>query len=492
MSTGHPLLSLAMIARDEADNIGDAIASVQSVVGDVVVVLDERTRDNTREIAESYEGAGAIERVKVVDYTWQHHFGEARSESLRHCIGRWIIWLDCDERVEPEDLGNLVTACEAGEWLMMKSTAFVDPSYDGAQEDIQGFGIGSRQTRPRVWRNYVTARVDEAADPVLVGVEDIGEPDMATLSDGEPFLHFDGSTLLFDMRPRFRFRVHEGPALPGGDFELSHDDIDVRVHHAGSDNPFKQDYYYALMIIASRDDPQEAHYAIYLAGRIVREGHPAEALQVLDAADMRTISTQTQLQRYWITRGKILQGLGMLLIEVGTQTALQRAQRYMRMAIDIFGESHCAAGRLHAAVLLIDRGCHDAATQVLREAVTLTPEHLQLTALLGIAEAYLHQPKEMERRVGYCLMAIGQAEDPREAAKRAMELPALVPQPVALSDDDARIELARRKASLSVEGGNGNAAGPSVHDRALRQLEDRKGMTLDLDKLVADLEGGAR
>ena len=142
MNVEHPLLSLAMIARDEADVIGDAIASVQSVVGDVVVALDHRTRDKTKEICESFEGKGSIERVEVFDYEWNHHFGDARSASIRQCVGRYILWLDCDETVVEEDLPKLVEACESGEWFMMRTIGFIDPTYDGAQEDIQGFGLG--------------------------------------------------------------------------------------------------------------------------------------------------------------------------------------------------------------------------------------------------------------------------------------------------------------------------------------------------------------
>lgn len=505
MKTEHPLLSLAMIARDASDVIGDAIASVQSVVGDVVVVLDHRTRDNTREIAESYEGKGKIDRVKVVDYEWNHHFGDARSVSLAHCVGKWIIWLDCDERVVEVDLPNLVEACEAEKALMLRSLAIVDASYDGPQEDVQGFGIGSKQPRPRAYRNYVTAYEldedgqDDDVEPHFVPIEEVQQDTelIEYLEEGDRFCVEDDGQLRrmkFENRPRYRFRVHEGVTFPGGDFKVTHDHIDMRVHHVGSDNPFKSDYYYALQVIASRDDPQEAHYAIYLAGRICREGHPVEALMVLDAADMRTISTVIQLQRYWVVRGKCLHSMGLLLEGTGSAEGAKRATRYYRMAIDVFGEAGCAAGRLHAAVMMIDQGLIEVAVEVLREAVTIDPEHLQLKGMLAITETHLHNKKELTRRCSYYLGMIGQGHAPDDALKAAMGLEPLrddPDKPKPLSAEDAADELRRRRASVKADLGDTDANRPTVVDRALRGLNERQGLNLDLDKLVGGKRNGS-
>ncbi|MEW6726087.1 MAG: glycosyltransferase [Bacillota bacterium] len=84
-------LSLCMIARNEADNIGRAIRSVKDFV-DEIVVVDTGSTDNTPEVARSL---GA----KVVREQWRNDFSAARNASLEHATGDWIFYLDCDEEL---------------------------------------------------------------------------------------------------------------------------------------------------------------------------------------------------------------------------------------------------------------------------------------------------------------------------------------------------------------------------------------------------------
>jgi glycosyltransferase involved in cell wall biosynthesis len=86
-------LAIAIIARDEERHIGDALLSVAGLAGDVLVLLDERTRDRTAAIAQAH---GA----RVVVDSWRGFSGQ-RNRALALCDAQWVLFLDADERVTP-------------------------------------------------------------------------------------------------------------------------------------------------------------------------------------------------------------------------------------------------------------------------------------------------------------------------------------------------------------------------------------------------------
>lgn len=88
------LLSVALIARDEARHIGAALKSVAGLADEVLVLLDDRTRDQTGQIAQAH---GA----RVLSEPWRG-FPAQRNRALALCQGDWVLFLDADERVSPE------------------------------------------------------------------------------------------------------------------------------------------------------------------------------------------------------------------------------------------------------------------------------------------------------------------------------------------------------------------------------------------------------
>ncbi|MGB9500360.1 MAG: glycosyltransferase [Dissulfuribacterales bacterium] len=92
-------LSLCMIVKNEAKNIADCIRSVKPVV-DEIIVVDTGSVDDTREIA------GEL-GAKVFEFPWCDDFAAARNESIRHATGDYILWLDADDRISPEDRQGL-------------------------------------------------------------------------------------------------------------------------------------------------------------------------------------------------------------------------------------------------------------------------------------------------------------------------------------------------------------------------------------------------
>ncbi len=92
----YPLVSGCLIVKNEEQYLGECLKSLAGFV-DEIVVYDTGSDDSTIEIAESF---GA----KVVRGYWDDDFGAARNRSLAHCRGRWILWIDADERTLGDSL----------------------------------------------------------------------------------------------------------------------------------------------------------------------------------------------------------------------------------------------------------------------------------------------------------------------------------------------------------------------------------------------------
>ena len=97
----NPVISAAMIVKDEAENLEACLRSIQQVV-DEVVVLDTGSTDQTKEIARRL---GA----RVHEELWQNDFSLHRNHSIELCRGRWVFIIDGDEVLrESGDLRELL------------------------------------------------------------------------------------------------------------------------------------------------------------------------------------------------------------------------------------------------------------------------------------------------------------------------------------------------------------------------------------------------
>ena len=102
-----PLLSAALIVKDEEVLIERCLASLDGVV-DEIVVLDTGSRDATVAIARS---RGAT----VIEGDWHDDFSRARNECLSRCRGRWAVVVDADEVLRVADIGALRTMLRRAE-----------------------------------------------------------------------------------------------------------------------------------------------------------------------------------------------------------------------------------------------------------------------------------------------------------------------------------------------------------------------------------------
>ena len=97
------MLSVVVIAKNEADRIKDCLASVP--FADELLVLDSGSEDNTVEIARE---AGA----KVLELDWPGQVAQ-KNRGLEYATGDWVLSLDADERLSmqaAEELRNVLSS----------------------------------------------------------------------------------------------------------------------------------------------------------------------------------------------------------------------------------------------------------------------------------------------------------------------------------------------------------------------------------------------
>ncbi len=97
-------LSVIIPAKDEANSVGELIARVKSSLSGrnfEVVVVDDGSKDSTKEIAES-SGAIAISHVKTLGK------GAAMKSGALAATGDILVFLDGDGAHNPEDIPNVI------------------------------------------------------------------------------------------------------------------------------------------------------------------------------------------------------------------------------------------------------------------------------------------------------------------------------------------------------------------------------------------------
>lgn len=114
-----PSISVAIITKNEAEDIGACLASVAGWTQEVVVV-DSGSTDGTQEICRR---AGAT-LIETADWPG---FGPQKNRALDACSGDWILSLDADESVPPALRDEILAVVAAGTheaWRMPRLSSF--------------------------------------------------------------------------------------------------------------------------------------------------------------------------------------------------------------------------------------------------------------------------------------------------------------------------------------------------------------------------------
>lgn len=93
------LISLCMIVKNESAVLKRCLDSIKTLV-DEMIIIDTGSTDNTKTIASKFTN-------NVHDLEWENDFSKARNESIHHATGNWILILDADEYMLPENHESL-------------------------------------------------------------------------------------------------------------------------------------------------------------------------------------------------------------------------------------------------------------------------------------------------------------------------------------------------------------------------------------------------
>jgi glucosyl-3-phosphoglycerate synthase len=150
---GDTVVSVCLPAHDEAATVGDIVAAIVDTLGppgaglvDEVLVVDDRSTDSTRVVAEK-AGARVVGTNEVLPETgtWRGK-GEALWKSVAAARGDLLVWVDAD--ISDFDLAFIVGLL--GPLLTDPSIVFTKGHYErpGADELIGGGRVTELMARP--------------------------------------------------------------------------------------------------------------------------------------------------------------------------------------------------------------------------------------------------------------------------------------------------------------------------------------------------------
>ena len=132
-----PLISVIVVTYNRAHFLKDALESIQKQTFKdyEVILVDDGSTDNTKEIAEEYEG---------IRYIYQEHSGisKARNTALKAAKGKWIATLDSDDLWKKDKLRKQIDYvrthpdCRIVFTLFRNFTDIPEDKLDGQQQTL--------------------------------------------------------------------------------------------------------------------------------------------------------------------------------------------------------------------------------------------------------------------------------------------------------------------------------------------------------------------
>ena len=132
-----PLVSVIVVSYNRAHFLKDALDSIkrQTFTDYEIVLVDDGSTDNTKEIVEKYE---------EIRYIYQEHSGisKARNEGVKAARGKWIAFLDSDDLWKEDKLQKQIDYLQSHmecRIIFTKFSNFTDipeENLDGRQQNL--------------------------------------------------------------------------------------------------------------------------------------------------------------------------------------------------------------------------------------------------------------------------------------------------------------------------------------------------------------------
>ncbi|MCF8261385.1 MAG: glycosyltransferase family 2 protein [Melioribacteraceae bacterium] len=88
-------LSSIIIAKNEEQNIARCLKSQLDCIDDIVLIIDDKSNDRTKEIASEFK------EVRIFYSEWMG-YAETKEIALSKTKNDWILWIDADEQITPD------------------------------------------------------------------------------------------------------------------------------------------------------------------------------------------------------------------------------------------------------------------------------------------------------------------------------------------------------------------------------------------------------
>lgn len=98
-------LSVVILAKNEAEMIGDCLDSLKALKTDEIIVVDDESTDDTTSTLQ-------YKKVKVVSHK-KNNFAESREFGAEKTKGDWILYVDADERLSPDLASEIQTSIDS-------------------------------------------------------------------------------------------------------------------------------------------------------------------------------------------------------------------------------------------------------------------------------------------------------------------------------------------------------------------------------------------
>lgn len=254
------LLSAALIVRNEERFLEGCLRSLEGRV-DEVVVVDTGSTDRSCEIARDF---GA----RLLNHAWADDFSTARNASVAAARGKWILYIDADERVVEFDRPT-VDALLADTWHVCYTTLF---------RPAAGY---TRYREYRLFRNRPDLRfrgiIHESLAPAL---EDLCARTRLKIGDSPvalDHLGYDGDLQHKHTRnlPLLRARLEGDPQ-----HVYCRDQLGLTLKGLGDDAGAEAAWRQAIDIVrkAPVKGPEDSLPYLHLAGLLLDQKHDATAL----------------------------------------------------------------------------------------------------------------------------------------------------------------------------------------------------------------------
>lgn len=142
-----PLVTIVVPARNEEQNIGPCLEAIlaQDYANLEVIVLDDASEDRTRTIAERVAGSDARVRILPGEPRPDDWFGKpwALHVAQRHARGEYLLFVDADVRLAPENLKHAMGYVleQRADMLSLMGTLVVDGFWEAVVQPIMGYVI---------------------------------------------------------------------------------------------------------------------------------------------------------------------------------------------------------------------------------------------------------------------------------------------------------------------------------------------------------------